>query len=76
MIHSHILVTTLWLHQCLTTDIGHSKIRNIELLHSYMSSDHKPILIDLTIHQDIRKHANGQHVSPYINWNKLRPGLI
>ena len=68
--------TTSWLDHCLTTDMGHSKIRNKEILHSYMSSDHKPMLIDLSIDQIMRKDEDGQHVSPYINWNELRPGLI
>ena len=73
---SNVWNTTSWLDHCVCTQAEHAQIKNISVLHSFMSSDHKPLLIDLELDQVVATNDYLKTKSRHINWNKLLNDII
>jgi hypothetical protein len=64
-----------WLDHVITTKDAHSLIHKIEILRSFVSSDHLPIITHMNIKENI--HANGRGKTKStptksVKWDKLR----
>ena len=64
--------TYSWLDHCVSTAAGHNSIKNIEILYNYISSDHKPMKIEIDF-KKVPHVKNNNHVTPNkINWNNIK----
>ena len=64
--------TYSWLDHCVSTTAGHNSIKNIEILYNYISSDHKPMKIEIDF-KKVPQVKNNNHVTPNkINWNNIK----
>lgn len=64
--------TTSWLDHCVTTIAGQNCIKSINILYNFISSDHKPLHIEIDF-KNVPKASKGyKEGATKINWKKMK----
>ena len=62
--------TTSWLDHCVSTEDAHNAISSIEILHDFVSSDHLPLCVTLSLDLDKVNVTDESTVKPKPCWDK------
>ena len=69
---SHAWSTTSWIDHCISSADMHDSIANLDIKYEYVSSDHKPLLIEIDIkHLPKYDFSQTNSIHSKINWNNL-----